>query len=767
MKRLLPLLLLTALSAPARAEIAPAVRQETRALPGLTAPGRIVIDHWGIPHIRAASPRDAFFLQGYAVARDRLWQIDLWRKRGLGRLAASFGPDFVAQDRASRLLLYRGDMAAEWANYPPEARDWTAGFAAGINAFVADTRAGRQPLPVEFTATGSGPEIWAADDIVRIRSNALVSNLASEVARARALCGGDIRLEPLRRPLSPEHKINVPKGIDPCRIPPDVLADYMLGTAGVTFDGKQVLTLADAADPERRDGSNNWVIAPGRSTTGRPILAGDPHRQHSVPSLRYISHLEAPGLNIAGAGEPALPGISFGHNDSVGWALTIFNTDQQDLVVLLPGAKVTTIIETVPVAGGSERTVALEYGDDGPIIHTAADGTRFALRATWNRPGASAYFNASWAWRARNWTDFMAARDHWGAPALNLLFASQNGDIGWTAAGFAPDRAGGDGLLPVPAGAAYSWRGLLAPAVLPQSLNPEKGWIATANAQNLPAGYRFPLGYEWADRSRISRIDEVIASKPKFSLIDAMDLQGDISSPMARRYVAALTGLTSQDPPQAAAIRLLAGWDGHIGAESPAAALYEIWLRLHLPDAMVAALVAPAARANFGNPTPEGIIDTLEGTTGLLAAADRAPLLRATLGAAWRDAQARLGPDSTLWRWGTLHTADFAPALPIAGLETERRVGPLPLGGDSSTVMAAAPRADFRLNAGASVRMVLDVGAWDNSVIMNTPGQSGDATSAHYRDLFPRWAAGQHIPFRWSHDAVDAAAERVINVVPG
>jgi penicillin amidase len=767
MKRLLPLLLLAGLAAPVPAEIAPSVRQESRALPGLVAPGSIIIDHWGIPHIRAASPRDAFFLQGYAVARDRLWQIDLWRKRGLGRLAASFGPDFVGQDRASRLLLYRGDMAAEWANYPAEARGWTAAFAAGINAFVADTQAGRQPLPMEFGATASAPELWSADDIVRIRSNALASNVASEVARARALCGGDLKLEPLRRPLSPAHQVTLPKGIEPCRIPPDVLADYNLGTAGVKFDGKQVITLADAADPERRDGSNNWVIAPQRSTTGRPILAGDPHREHSVPSLRYISHLEAPGLHIAGAGEPALPGISFGHNADIGWALTIFYTDQQDLVVLPPGAKVSIVTETVPVAGGGEREVTLEYSDDGPILHTAPDGTRFALRATWTRPGASAYFNAAWAWRATDWASFMAARDHWGAPPLNLLFASKSGDIGWSAVGFAPDRAGGDGLLPVPAGDAYRWRALRQPAILPTLLNPANGWIATANDQNLPPGYTVPLGYEWADRSRITRIAEVITSKPRFSLTDAMDLQADITSPLARRYVAVLAGLSSQDAAEAAAIRLLAGWDGQLGAESSAAALYEVWLRNHLPDAMVAALVAPAARANFGKPSSEGIIDTLEGKNELLPAAARGALLRASLGAAWRDALARLGPDAARWRWGTLHSADFMPALAVPGRESERRVGPLPLGGDGSTVMATTPRADFRLNAGASVRMVLDVGAWDNSVIINTPGQSGNAESPHYRDLMPIWAAGRHTPFRWSRDAVDAAADQVINVVPG
>jgi penicillin amidase len=766
MKCLLSLLLLSVVSTPALAAVGPAVRQESRALPGLAAPGSITIDHWGIPHIRADSPRDAFFLQGYAVARDRLWQIDLWRKRGLGRLAASFGPAFVAQDRASRLLLYRGDINVEWAHYPAEARDWTSAFAAGINAFVEDARAGRQPLPVEFTATRSSPELWTPDDIVRIRSNALASNVESEVARARALCTGDARREPLRRPLSPAHNVTIPKGLDPCAIPVNVLDDYELGTAGVAFDGKTIISLAAAADPERQEGSNNWVISAGRSTTGRPILAGDPHRAHSVPSLRYVSHLEAPGLAIAGAGEPALPGVSFGHNDDVGWALTIFYIDQQDLVVLPPGTKLTRVIEAVPVAGEADRRVNLEFSEDGPIVHTAADGTRFALRATWSQPGASAYFNASWAWQAKGWDDFLKARDHWGAPPLNLLFASTSGDIGWTAAGFAPDRTAGDGLLPVPAGPAHRWRGMLAPVELPQLTNPAEGWIATANAQNMPAGYRWPLGYEWADRSRIDRIGEVIGARPNFGLTDSMDLQADVTSVMARRYVAVLAGLSRETEDDAAALRLLAGWDGRIDAESSAAALYQIWLRRHLPDAMVAAVVPAAARADFGRPTAEGIIDTLEGKTGLLPEAARAQLLRATLGAAWRDARAKLGPDPQLWRWGTLHTAEFVPALAIPGLEAERRIGPLPLGGDNSTVMAATPRTDFGLAAGASVRMVLDVGEWDNSVIVNTPGQSGDAADAHYRDLFPIWAAGRHVPLRWSRDAVDAVAERVINAVP-
>src|SRR5436190_21892588 len=166
----------------AQAEVPSAARHDDRAVQGLKAPAEIIVDRWGIPHIYAASARDAFFLQGYNAARDRLWQIDLWRKRGLGRLAASFGPAYVAQDRAARLFLYRGDMAAEWAAYDPQARESVEAFAAGVNAYVAEVRAGRRPLPVEFRLTGSAPETWNPEDILRIRSHALVSNVTSEVA---------------------------------------------------------------------------------------------------------------------------------------------------------------------------------------------------------------------------------------------------------------------------------------------------------------------------------------------------------------------------------------------------------------------------------------------------------------------------------------------------------------------------------------------------------------------------------------------------------
>jgi penicillin amidase len=763
MMRALVAALLLATAAQAQ-EPPPGAFSEARQLPGLTAAGEIVIDRAGIPHIYAANARDGFFLQGYAVARDRLWQIDLWRKRGLGRLSASFGPAHVAQDRAARLFLYRGDMAAEWAAYAPGAKGWTEGFVAGINAFIADVEAGRQPLPLEFTATNSRPERWQADDVVRIRSNALIRNLPDEVARARALCGGDVRFEPLRRTVEPARPVTIPKGLDPCSIPENVLDDFTLGTGDVRFDGGKVVLAS--LDPDVREGSNNWVIGPGKSATGRPILANDPHRAHGVPNLRYLSHIDTPELKIAGAGEPALPGISFGHNEDAAWAITIFAIDQQDLVVNPKGTKLTEVRETIAVKGEAPREVVLKFSGDGPIIHEdPVSGRSFALRATWDRPGASAYFNATWAFQARSWSDFLVARNHWGAPPLNLMYAGRDGDIGWAPGGFVPVRAAGDGLLPVPAGKAHRWTGLLDATLMPVKHNPAEGWIATANEMNVPAGYPHLLGLEWADRSRITRISEVIAAKPKFGITDAMALQNDATSPMARRAVALLAGLVGRNPAEQAALALLNGWDGHEGPDSAPAALYEIWARNHLPPAAVAAIVPAAMRPGFGRTSIGAVLPVLE-ETRLVTPDQRSAILMDSLGSAHAEATRLLGPDPAKWRWGALHVADFKPALAIPGRDAERRVGPLPIGGSGSTPMAMGPAADWHVASGASVRLVMDVGQWDNSMAINTPGQSGDPASPHYRDLFPRWASGNYVPFAWSRAKVLSQAERIIRVTP-
>lgn len=765
-----------------------AIRREAWKVLGLKTPAQIVVDHWGIAHIFAASSRDAFFLQGYNAARDRLWQIDLWRKRGLGRLAASFGPAYVAQDRAARLFLYRGDMAAEWAAYAPGARETVEAFAAGVNAYVAEVHAGSKPLPVEFQLTASKPELWTAEDILRIRSHALVSNVTSEVARAQVVCAAGLPADRLRRKLEPAHTTVVPVGLDPCVVPADVLKDYLLATQQVSFEAlasggrtaeaSPKMKLAEAIEAYQNEGSNNWVIAPSRTATGRPILANDPHRQVGVPSLRYIVQLNAPDLDIIGAGEPALPGVSFGHNDQIAWGLTIFYIDQEDLYVYDTKADayrykggyepMKVVHETIQVKGEAPREVTLKFTRHGPVIDETA-GHAFAMRTVWNQPGASGYFGSSRMWRAKSWTDFKAGQEAWGVPPLNLVFADTTGDIGWSAAGLTPARPNWDGLLPVPGDGRYEWAGMTPESQLPALHNPPKGFIATANQMNLPADYpaNHATSYEWADRSRITRIEEVLASQPKATLADSMALQTDSHDTLSRRVVALIKPLSSSDPQVQNALDLLRAWDNDETTASTAAAIYQVWTSNHLGHTVVAAATPEAARTLVGSGSLDAVVTYLEAPE---AASSRDALLLASLTAAVNDLKRGLGPDMASWTWGRLHHARFEPAAAVLAnrqLAQQMGTGALEIPGSAQTPRAATYRpSDYTQTAGASVRLVMDVGAWDNSVAVNTPGQSGDPFSAHYRDLFPLWAAGAYVPLDFSRAAVNRDAEVVINLEP-
>jgi penicillin G amidase len=789
-----------ALSAPAATSTA--VQERNWKVTGLGEPADIVIDHWGIAHIFAANLHDAFFLQGYNAARDRLWQIDLWRKRGLGLLAKSLGPAYVDQDRAARLFLYRGDMQKEWAAYAPDSRQWVTAFVDGVNAYVAQVQSGDRPLPIEFKLTGSRPDAWRAEDVLRIRSHALVSNVASEVARARVVCAGGVKADELRRKIEPPgHKVTVPQGLNPCDVPADVLKDYLLATKQVDFGalaataqhadlsaGRQ---LAEALETQSMEGSNNWVIAPSRTETGRPILANDPHRQLGAPSLRYIVAVNAPGLNIIGAGEPALPGISLGHNDDIAFGITIFAIDQEDLYVYALNkddpdsyryrsgwAKMQIVRETVEVKGGAAREVELRFTRHGPVLSVdAANHRAFAMRSVWNEPGLAGYFGSSRLLTAKSWDDFKVAANAWGAPPLNIVYADVQGNIGWAASGRAPKRKNWDGLMPVPGDGRYEWAGFHGKDVLPSRLNPEEGYFGTANEMNLPVGYpneQNKIAFEWNDRSRIDRINELLGAKTKMSLADSMAIQTDAVSTQSRRAVALLSSLSSQDAALTQALTLLRAWNHEESTGSVAAAIYEVWATKHLGKTLVARAAPEAARKLIENGQLQAVIEYLEHPDGALGAdpaAARHAILSESLKAALAELNQRLGPDMTTWAWGRLHRATFEPAVAVLAdpeLRAQLSVGPLQTPGSSSTPRAQAYRAnDFSVIAGASVRLVMDVGAWDNSVAMNTPGQSDDPMSAHYRDLFPMWAQGSYVPLRFSRAAVDADAEDLIHLSPG
>lgn len=776
-------------------------RQTKTDVAGLNAPAQILVDVWGIPHIYAGNEHDLFFLQGFNAARDRLWQIDLWRKRGLGLLARDFGPAYAEQDKALRLFLYRGDMNAEWAAYGPKAKTYADAFVAGVNAYVADVRAGKRPLPIEFRIAGTMPDPWTADDVVRIRSHGLTRNVASEVKRSLVACAAGLDADRFRVKLEPAWTTKIPDGLDPCSVPKAVLAPYDLATRPVAFAAPKDQKAALAHDPDKflteadqqRDtiGSNNWVIAASRTATGRPILANDPHREHSVPSLRYIVALNAPGLSVIGAGEPALPGISIGHNGTIAFGLTIFNVDQEDLYVyeLNPqnpnqyrygnGWEDMRIVhETEQVKGEANRELELKFTRHGPVIFVDdANKRAFAVRSIWFEPGTSAYFGSSDYMTAKDWNGFLGAMRRWGAPSENQVYADTKGNIGWVAAGKTPRRVNFDGLMPVPGDGRYEWQGFLSLDELPKAYQPKQGFFATANHMNLPPDYPVNerrIGFEWSDSARWQRITDVLAANTKVTLADAMDLQNDDTTMLGRRLVKLLQPLSSDDANVKQGLDLLKPWDARDAADSAAAAVFEVWIANHLGPVLLkttapkaADLIAPEASSISAL---VAALESPDASFGADPAAARDQILRDSLGAAVADVASKLGPDPSTLRWGRLHVAKFDHALmPLADKATAAQlsVGPLAYGGAANVPRAATyRRADYRLLSGASFRMVLDVGNWDASRTINTPGQSGDPFSGHYRDLAPLWATGQYVPLLYSLSAVEAATAEAITLTP-
>lgn len=754
-------------------------------LPGLTGPAEIVVDRWGVPHIYAASVYDAFRVQGFNAARDRLWQIDFWRRRGLGGLAEVFGAEHVERDRAARLFLYRGDMRREWLAYGSDTKRAATAFVEGVNAYVGLTRENPGLLPAEFRELGYEPALWAPADVARIRSHGLFYNVRAEVARALTLRDLPPGVEELRRRREPWRPVEVPEGLDLGAIPDDVLAVYDLATTAPVFGP----TPRGGVLPE---GSNNWVLAGSRTRSGRPLLANDPHRAAAaLPGLRYIAHLNAPGLDVIGGGEPALPGVSIGHNGQIAFGLTVFAIDQEDLYVYETDPAEPTsyrydgrfepmrrVTETVEVRDGDPVQVELLFTRHGPVIYRdPARNTAFAVRAAWLEEGMAPYLGSMDYLRARDWDEFAAAMNRWGAPPENQVYADPSGRIAWQAGGLTPIRPNWDGTLPVPGDGRYEWAGFHDTDQLPGAVDPPEGFLATANEMNLPPGYPADrhITYDWYAPYRKHRIDEVLTQTTDATPRSMVALQNDFLSVPARRILARLRDLPV--PADTEGLDLLTGWDAVLDPDSAAAALFEVWYRRHLRPALLARALEPLVGTTAADATtariapPEDLLADARVDLDLFEARDDAVagIVAATLPAAVADLAERLGADRATWAWGRLHVARAAHPLQalLGNLPADRlATEPRPRGGSGDTVGNTAYGPDFVQSAGSTFRIVVDVGEWDESLAMNAPGQSGRLDDPHLTDLFAPWSRGESFPLLYSRARVDAEAETVIELNP-
>lgn len=750
---------------PARASAALARTSGSLRLPGLQKPVTVLRDPWGIPHIYAETQEDLFFAQGFVAAQDRLFQMELWRRAGEGRLAEVLGPRAVERDRFARLLLYRGDMDAEWSSYAPDAKPIVESFVRGVNAFIAESR---DRPPIEFQLAGFDPEPWTPEVcLLRHASWAVTLNAESEVERAVFAREVGAELVDELLPTDPPKPLEVPEGLDLAGIDPEILAGAQAMSVPVSFR-------------DVREGSNNWVVSGSRSATGKPLLANDPHRSIQLPSLRWLVHLVGPGWNVIGAGEPALPGVAAGHNDRVAFGFTIVGIDQQDLYVeetnpeepnqaRFDGRWEAMRVEraTIRIKGGAPVEVDLKFTRHGPVVREdPARHRAYVLRWVGNEPGTAGYLGGLSLNRARDWGEFRKALERWKVPSENLLYADVDGNIGWQVAGLAPVRKGWDGLLPVPGDGRFEWQGFLPASELPAAFNPPDGFLATANHNILPPGYPHTLGYEWASPERYQRILLELGAPGgrKFSVEDFQRLQHDTLSLPARRLIRVLAQIRSDGAIDKALrpwVERLLRWNADLGKDSAEAAVYELWLA-ELPAAVFQPKLAePVWKLMEPAVGPDRAVEVLEAASprwfgeGEAGRAARNAAVFRALGAALKKAGERLGPDPARWRWGSLHVTPFRHALSTD--EPRRALFDLPTverGGDGRTVNASSG-GDFKAVHGASFREILDVADWDRSVATSVPGQSGQPGSPHYGDLLPLWAEGRYFPLLFSREQVE------------
>lgn len=799
------LLLLTLLAALALAIYAwqTLPRQDgTLPLAGARGEIRIERDAHGIPTIVAADPLDAYYGLGVAHAQDRLWQLETHRRIGSGRTAEAFGAAALDTDRFLRALGVRRAAEAQWAKAPPATRQAVEAYTAGINAVVA---AGGQARAPEFLILGLQPGRWEPADTFAwaiMMAWDLGGNWNTELLRLRlALKLPAARVEEL---LPPYPGDAVP-----------ATADYAALYRSLGLGETRVAALTrgfDAAPPSGVEGvgSNNWVLAGSRTTTGAPLLANDPHLKLTAPALWYFARLKAPGLDVAGATMPGLPFVVLGQNADIAWGFTNTGPDVQDLYLEQVDPADTNRVRTpegyaplqsapdvIRIKGGAELPITVRRSRHGPVISDAG-GMKDALGA---KPG----YLLAMRWtaldedsdpvavglavqQARTVDEFFAATRGLVAPMQNMVVADRGGRIGVISPGRVPLRAPENdlgGRAPAPGwDARYDWLGFVPADETPRRRDPAIGWIATANQRITEPGYPHHLTHEWALPYRQQRIEQALESRPKHSLQQLAALQMDTRSlAMARllpwlKRVAASPELAH--PLAAAARAQLEAFDGDMAAERAAPLIAWAWQRelargLFADDAGTALWDRSLATRTFQDAL-EGVLSRDDAhwcdDRGTPAAETCAQQTVQALARALDELARRHGTDVAVWRWGAAHVArsEHRPfsRVPVLNRLFELRT---PAGGDTHTVMAMRVnlRPDpltgdlFHVDHSASLRAVYDLADRQQSRVVHSGGQSGNPFSPRYRDFVEPWTRGELLPL-WPQGA--PAAVLVVKPAP-
>ena len=771
---------------------------ETLSLTGLIEPVEIRKDQWGVSHIYANNQHDLFFTQGFNAARDRLFQFEIWRRRATGTLAEIQGPKALAHDKGARLLRFQGDIKQEMAHYHDDGIEIITAFVAGVNAYIELTRREPKRLPFEFSLLGITPGLWTPE-IVISRHNALTGGISTELMLAKTITDIGPELTAKILPFERSPYLGDRQGVDLSQVTDAVMTDYLASRRMPAFSRQDLA--GSQSDPSRLNdaiftseiadylmdpistslGSNNWVISGSKTQSGKPLMANDPHRSIQNPSLRYIVHLNAPGWNVIGAGEPVLPGVSIGHNDHGAWGLTIFRIDQEDLYVyeinpenpnqyLYQGQWKDIRVENdvINVKGQAPETVVLKYTVHGPVVHEdSTNGKAYAMRAAWLEQGAAPYLASLRMDQATTWREFRAACEYSGLPGENMVWADKHGDIGWQSVGLTPIRLGWDGRLPVPGNGDFEWQGFAPINVMPHVTNPPSGYYGTANHNNVPKDYPNIFADFYSDPARAARLVEVLSSTQKHTIEDSMALQYDNKSMTAEAMVPVITNIPSTAKIRHA-INLLLNWDHRLDRDSAAAALYDRWeqgMLLTLNKQLLPNRPTSASQLISRPKLIAWMIRAPEFVFGENPKEGRDKMISKHLGAAIESLNSEFGEDN--WVYGDIHFSSITHPLNTlldADAKAALNIGPLPRGGGPNTLNAN--HGNGSQTSGASFRIIADTADWSTAVGTNTPGQSGDPSSPYYRNLFENWNKGDYFPLYFAKDVVEENTRDYIKLNP-
>ncbi len=771
---------------------------------GLHAPVEILRDQWGVNHIYAANQHDLFFAQGYAAAKDRLFQFEMWRREATGTVAELLGPDEVKRDMGARLFKFRGDLKKELNHYHPQGEAIINAYVKGVNAYIDEVAQKPELLPVEFKLLSIRPGKWTPDVVIS-RHQGLLGNVTEELSIGMAVAkAGEAKVKDLMWFHPKEPNLALDSSIKGALLSEKILELYEAYQKDIVFKSthlnpaaKDLVGQADMlnrqlSNPKKEPfehgllGSNNWIVSGSRTASGYPMLANDPHRSIAVPSLRYMVHLVAPGWNVIGGGEPVIPGVSIGHNEHGAWGLTIYETDGEDLYVydLNPanlrqyrhkGKWVTMeeLTESIPVKNAQPVSATLRYTVHGPVTFIdSINHKAYAVKCAWLEPGGAPYLASLRMNQAKNWEEFREACSYSHIPGENMIWADKKGNIGWQVVGIVPVRKNFSGMVPVPGDGRYEWSGYLPIKERPHMLNPQKGFFATANQNVTPETYQHweAVNYTWADPFRGDRINEVLEKNPNVTMQDMEALQADYFSIPGRTLVPLLRPFTFEDKLTQQAKNRLLEWDFILQGESISAGIYAMWERQIMQEARQQ-FIPQELKGLVGLQLTKviGWLQKPDQRFGATPQAGRDAFLKKTFGMAVAELQKKLGNSLENWQYGQEKYKHVTLVNRLPGLANDQwkkraDVGPAPRGGNSHTPNSTGGYDNQ--SSGASFRLIVDVGDWDSARMINTPGQSGDPTSPYYKNLFELWAQDGYFPAYYSEDKVRSVTKETTLLSP-